>query len=185
MTDENPGRPSDDPPGQDHEPTEARLLRLANSGPRADALVREHPELLADVVRGLTEIDTAAFVSANPEAADRLQELLWTGLCKAVEEDALDGIAETATVTVAADDCALAGHLDIDGEAGTITGAPGRAEDSDVAVTGEADVLVGLLAGDVDPKLGYMRGRFEIDGSTGTAMALVPFLTKLSQQLPG
>ncbi|WP_049900077.1 SCP2 sterol-binding domain-containing protein [Halococcus agarilyticus] len=185
MTGENSDQPIDDSPERDRESTEARLLQLASLGDRADALVHEHPELLTDVVRGLTEIDTAAFVSANPEVADRLQELLWTGLCEAVGGDALDDVSTVATVTFAAEDCSLAGHLEIDGEAGTIAGGPGRAENGDVTIAGEADVLVGLLAGDIDPKLGYLRGRFEIDGSTGTAMTLAPLLSRLSGQLPG
>ena len=184
MTGDDSGRPIDDPAEREYGSTEARLVGLAGMGNQADALVREHPELLTDVVRGLAEIDVAAFVSANPTVADRLQELLWTGLSEAVEEDALDDVSTAATVTFAADDCSLAGTLEIDGEAGAIAGRPGQAENSDVTISGEADVLVELLAGDVDPKLGFLRGRFGIDGSTQTAMALAPLLSGLSQHPP-
>ena len=87
MTGDDSGQPIDDSAEREYGSTEARLVGLAGMGNQADALVREHPELLTDVVRGLAEIDVAAFVSANPAAADRLQELLWTSLSEAVEED--------------------------------------------------------------------------------------------------
>ncbi|WP_273836317.1 SCP2 sterol-binding domain-containing protein [Halococcus sp. PRR34] len=184
MTDESAGRSADRSSTQDHEPMETRLLDLAEKGRRTDGLVREHPEVLTAVVDGLLQIDTAAFVAEHPEAADQLLELLWDGLRIAAVEADLDGVTDHVTVSFAADDCSLVGHLDIDGEAGTIASGTDRATDSDVTISGPADVLVGLLAGDVDPKLGFMRGRFTIDGSTETAMALVPVLDSLSKQLP-
>lgn len=163
---------------------ETRLLSLAERGRRTDGLVREHPEVLTAVVDGLLQIDTAVFVGEHPEAADQLLELLWDGLRIAAVEADLDGLSSRVTVSFVADDCSLAGHLDIDGDAGTITGGTDQAADSDVIISAPADVLVGLLAGDLDPKLGFMRGRFTIDGSTETAMALVPVLDDLSEQLP-
>lgn len=184
MTDEPAGRSADDSHAQDHDPMDARLLDLAETGRRTDGLVRDRPEVLTVVVDGLLQTDTAAFVADHPAAADQLLELLWDGLGIAATEDDLDGLSERVTVTFVAKDCPLAGHLDIDGKAGTIAGDTDRAADSDVTIAGSADVLVGLLAGDVDPKLGFMRGRFTIDGSTETAMALAPVLDDLSEQLP-
>ena len=163
---------------------ETRLLGLAERGRRTDGLVREHPEVLTAVVDGLLQTDTPAFVGEHPGAADQLLDLLWDGLRAAAEDDDFDGITERIIVSFVADDCSLAGHLDIDGTAGTITSGTDRAADSDVTISGPADVLVGLLAGDIDPKLGFVRGRFTIDGSTETAMALVPVLDDLSEQLP-
>lgn len=183
MTDESAGGSADDALAQD-EPMDARLLELAETGRRTDGLVRDRPEVLTVVVDGLLQTDTAAFVADHPVAADQLLELLWAGLRIAAAEDDLDGLSERVTVSFVAEDCSLAGHLDIDGEAGTIAGDTDRAADSDVTIAGPADVLVGLVAGDVDPKLGFMRGRFTIDGSTETAMALVPVLDDLSEQLP-
>ena len=184
MTGDDSSRAIGDSTEREYGSTEAQLVGLAKMGDQADALVREHPELPTDVVRGLTEVDVATFVSENPAAAGRLQKLLWTELSGAVDEDTLDDVSTVATVTFTANDCSLAGHLEVDSEAGTITGRSGQAENSDVTISGEADVLIGLLAGDIDPRRGYLQGRFRIEGSTRTAMALVPLLSELSQQLP-
>jgi|AntDeeMetagen681_2_1112603.scaffolds.fasta_scaffold10506_2 predicted lipid carrier protein YhbT len=184
MTDEPAGRLADDAPVQNHESMDARLVGLAERGCRTDGLVRDQPAVLRVVVDGLLQTDTAAFVADHPAAADQLLELLWEGLRIAATEEDLDGLSERLTVSFVAEDCSLAGHLDIDGEAGTIAGDTDRAADSDVTIAGPADVLIGLLAGDVDPRRGFMRGRFTIDGSTETAMALVPVLDDLSEQLP-
>lgn len=153
---------------------------------RTDDLVREHPQVLADVLSRMAAMDVASFVSENPETADQFQELLWSGMRVMVEQnpEVKEQITEDITTNFAADDCPMEGHLRVDGDANTVTGGSGQLDDADLTITGPADVLVGLVTGDVDPMKGLMRRQFELDGSMSTATKLVPIMDALSNQLP-
>lgn len=172
---------------QDREGLEAALPEVLDDVTgQTEELVREHPEVMTAILSRMEDLDIASFVSANPDTADQLQDLLWSGMGVLVEENPEVGerITETITANFAADDCPMDGHLRIDETTETITGGAGQLADADVTITGPADVLVGLLTDDVDPMTGFMRGQYGLDGSMGTATKLAPILNGLANQLP-
>jgi putative sterol carrier protein len=172
---------------QDQNALEADLPGvLSDVEGRTDDLVREHPQVMADILSRMEGMDVASFVTENPETADQFQELLWSGMRVMVERnpEVKDQITENITTNFEADDCPMEGHLRVDEDEATITGGAGQLDDADLTITGPADVLVGLVTGDVDPMTGFMRGQFELDGSMGTATKLAPILNGLANQLP-
>ncbi|HET7325572.1 MAG TPA: SCP2 sterol-binding domain-containing protein, partial [Halococcus sp.] len=122
----------------------------------------------------------------NPDTADQFQELLWSGMRVMVEEnpEVKDQINEDITTNFEADDCPMEGHLEVDESEEIITGGAGQLDDSDITITGPADVLVGLITGNVDPIQGFMQQKYEMDGPVQKGTKLAPIMNSLSEQVP-
>lgn len=150
-------------------------------------LVEEHPVVFGRIVGRMESMDIAAFVSDNPDTADQFQELLWTGTEVLVENspDVREQITDDITVNFEATDCPMAGHMEVDREAQTITGGAGTLDDPTLEITGPADVLVGLMAGTVDPVQGFMSQQYEMDGPIQEGTKLAPVMNYLSDNIPG
>lgn len=150
-------------------------------------LVREHPAVFGDLVRGLEEADVAAFVDEAPEASEAYQDVLWTGLSTLVEDDPglQSKINLDVTVNFQADDCAMEGHLLLDSGEGTLDGGAGTAVGPDLTISGPAQNVVGLITGNVDPVQGFMQGSYEMDGSLATGTRLAPTIKALARAIPG
>ncbi len=159
---------------------------LAAVDGQVPALVEERPELFGRVVVRTEATDVAGFVADNPELADEFQAFLWTGVETLAENSpAVRGEATTdVTVNFAATDCEMTGHLVVDGDANAVTGGAGHIEDPTLRIEGPADVLVGLVTGDVDPVGGFMGGEFEMDGPVGKGTRLASVMNALSAELP-
>lgn len=149
-------------------------------------LIEEHPAVFGRIVERMETMDIAAFVSENPETADQFQELLWTGTEVVVENnDELRGkISRDLTVNFEADDCPMTGHLEVDREAALMTGGAGHVDDPTLEITGPANVLVGLLTGDVHPIQGFMAGQYDMDGPVQQGTQLAPLMNDLSDSIP-
>lgn len=172
---------------QDQEQLEEDLPGiLADMEGQTDDLVREHPQVMADILSRMEEMDIASFVSDNPDTADQFQELLWSGMRVMVEEnpEVKDQINEDITTNFEADDCPMEGHLEVDESEEIITGGAGQLDDSDITITGPADVLVGLITGNVDPIQGFMQQKYEMDGPVQKGTKLAPIMNSLSEQVP-
>lgn len=169
---------------QDDDELESILPELlAEIEGQSDELVRAHPEVVSRILERMSEMDIAPFVSANPETADQFQELLWSGVEALAERtDAVsEGIEEDISVSFTAEDCPMEGHLAVE-EEGTIAGGAGTLEDPDLEITGPADVLVGLITGDVDPIQGFMQQRYQMDGPVQKGTRLAPVMNTLSDE---
>lgn len=172
---------------QDQEQLEEELPGLlAEMEGQTDELVREHPQVMGDILSRMEEMDIASFVSENPETADQFQELLWAGMRVMVEEnpEVKEQINENITTNFEADDCPMEGHLEVNEAEETITGGAGQLVDSDILITGPADVLVGLITGDVDPIQGFMQQQYEMDGPVQKGTKLAPIMNSLSEKVP-
>ncbi|WP_336135217.1 SCP2 sterol-binding domain-containing protein [Natronomonas amylolytica] len=156
---------------------------LADVDGETEAFVRANPELFGAVVGRMEEIDIAAFVDANPETADGFQDFLWTGTQVLVENDesVREQITQDITVNFEADDCAMAGHLEVDAASETLTGGAGILEDPILEIEGPADNLVGLITGDIDPVQGFMSQQYELDGPVHVGTQLAPIMGALSE----
>ncbi|WP_312907549.1 SCP2 sterol-binding domain-containing protein [Natronosalvus caseinilyticus] len=153
---------------------------------QTDELVREYPATFGRVVQRMETMDIASFVSDNPETADQFQELLWAGMNVLVEtsSEVRENINEDITVNFEADDCPMAGHLEVDSEDQTMRGGSGKLDDPMLEITGPADTLVGLIVGSVDPIQGFMQQKYEMDGPVHKGTRLAPIMNSLSEQVP-
>jgi putative sterol carrier protein len=165
---------------------QAALPALLDDLEVSKELVREHPTVFGRVVGRMESMDIAAFVEANPETADQFQELLWTGTEVLVEEnpEVREQITDDITVNFEATDCPMTGHLEVDRETQTVSGGAGTLDDPTLEITGEADVLVGLLSGSVDPIPGFMTQQYEMDGPIQKGTRLAPLMSELSETIP-
>ena len=152
---------------------------------QSEEFVREHPELMADITTRMQEMDTATFISENPETAARFQDLLWSGVTVMSErnDEVQESIQQDVTVNFTADDAPMEGHLLVDEDAGTVTGGSGHVDDADLHITGPADVLVGLVTGEVDPIQGFMQQQYEMDGPVAKGTSLAPVMNSLTEQV--
>ena len=148
-------------------------------------LVESDPELFADVVGRMDEIDVAEFVNENPETADQFQELLWTGAEVLAEQEASvrEAIDVDVSVNFEANDCPMTGHIVVDADEETITGGAGHTDDADLQITGSAETLVSLVTGDVDPVEGFMSGECELEGPVPLGTQIAPVLSELSENV--
>lgn len=151
---------------------------------QSDELVREHPELVSQILARMSQMDIASFVSSNPETADQFQELLWSGVRVVAErnDDVQQQINEDITVTFEADDCPMDGHLEVNESEQSIMGGAGTLDDPDLVITGPADVLVGLITGNVDPIQGFMQQQYQMDGPVQKGTRLAPIMNTLSEE---
>lgn len=151
---------------------------------QSDELVREHPDLVSKILARMSKMDIASFVSANPETADQFQDLLWAGVRVIAEhnEDVQQQINEDITVNFEADDCPMTGHLKVREADESISGGAGQLDDPDIAITGPASVLVGLITGNVDPIQGFMQQQYQMDGPVQKGTRLAPIMNTLSEE---
>lgn len=149
-------------------------------------LVVEHPAVFGRVVERMETMDVAAFISENPETADQFQDLLWAGTDVLVENspEVREQITDDITVNFEATDCPMTGHLDVRREEQTITGGAGQLDDATLEITGPADVLVGLVTGNVDPIQGFMSQQYQMDGPVQKGTRLAPLMNNLSDNIP-
>ena len=154
---------------------------------RTEEFARENPVVFGEVVNRMETMDVASFVSDNPDVANQFQELLWAGMNVLVEETpkVKEQITDTITVNFTATDCPMEGHLDIDDQRETVAGGAGHIDDPTLEISGPADVLVGLITGDVDPIQGFMQQRYEMDGPVQKGTRLAPIMNTLSENIPG
>jgi len=159
---------------------------LAEIEGRERELIAENPEVFAQVVARMDDIDIEGFYADAPAAADRFQELLWTGVNLLVENDPeiRDQIATDITANFAADDCPMAGHLTVDADAETITGGAGLVEEPDLTLSGPADTLTGLITGTMDPIQGFMTQEYELDGSVQKGTQLASVMGQITESVP-
>ncbi|RRJ30567.1 SCP2 sterol-binding domain-containing protein [Halocatena pleomorpha] len=157
---------------------------LADIEGQSDELVREQPEIVSKILNRMSEMDIASFVSENPETADQFQDLLWSGVRVLAEgnEEVQQQINEDITVNFEADNCPMTGHVEVDKSESTVTGGAGVLDDPDIAITGPADVLVGLITGTVDPIQGFMQQQYQMDGPVQKGTRLAPIMNTLSEQ---
>lgn len=149
-------------------------------------LVTENPQVFAEVIGRMGEIDIAEFYEDEPEAADQFQDLLWTGVNVLVEnnEDIQDQISTDITANFEADDCPMEGHLDVDADEQTVTGGSGTVDDADLTLTGPADTLTGLITGGIDPVQGFMQQQYELDGSVQKGTQLASVMGEITDNVP-
>jgi putative sterol carrier protein len=149
-------------------------------------LVREHPVTFGRVVDRMKTLDTAEFVSENPETADQFQELLWAGVEVLVEQqpEVQEQINDDITVNFSATDCQMDGHLEVDKDAQMMRGGAGTLDDPMLEITGPADTLVGLVTGNVDPIQGFMQQKYEMDGPVNKGTRLAPVINSVSDNIP-
>jgi len=154
---------------------------------QARELARDHPETFGHVVNRMQTLDTAWFVSENPETADQFQELLWAGVEVLVEErpEVQDEIDDDITVNFSANDCRMDGHLVVDADEEAMYGGAGTLDDPMLEITGPADTLVGLVTGTVDPIQGFMQQQYEMDGPVNKGTRLAPVINSVSDEIPG
>ena len=148
-------------------------------------LVEEEPDLFADVVGRMDDLDVAEFVNENPETADQFQELLWTGAEVIAEREASvqEAIEVDVAVNFEADDCEMTGHIVVDADEETVTGGAGHIDDADLEISGSAETLVALLTGETDPVQGFMSGEFELEGPVPLGTQLAPVLSELAENV--
>ncbi|RBI59185.1 hypothetical protein DMJ13_23735 [halophilic archaeon] len=153
---------------------------------QTEELAREHPAVFGRMVNRMEGMDVAAFVSANPDTADQFQTLLWTGMNVLVERtpEVKEEIDDDITVNFTANDCPMKGHLEVDEETETVAGGAGHVDDPTLEISGPADVLVGLVTGNVDPIQGFMQQRYEMDGPVQKGTRLAPIMNTLSSNVP-
>lgn len=153
---------------------------------RTKELIEENPVVFGRIVGRMESMDVASFVEENPETADQFQELLWTGTEVLVENspDVREQITQDITVNFEATDCPMTGHLEVDSDDQTVTGGYGTLGDPTLEITGPADVLVGLMTGDVDPIQGFMSQKYEMDGPVQKGTRLAPLMSNLSENIP-
>ncbi|WP_424019192.1 SCP2 sterol-binding domain-containing protein [Halorientalis pallida] len=159
---------------------------LADLEGEVEVLALENPLLLSDVIDRVGDVDVAEFAQENPETVDQFQELQWQGveLLAQFSPDVQQSIEEDTTVNFEATDAPMASHLELDAEAGTVSGGAGLAENPDLEIRGPADTLTALTTGQLDPVSGYEDGQFEMDGSEATGDQLATTMGKLAEKLP-
>jgi putative sterol carrier protein len=151
-----------------------------------EELISENPDLFAQVIGRMDDIDIEAFYEDEPEAGDQFQDLLWTGVNMLVEEnpEIKDQIAANITANFEADDCPMEGHLDVDADAETITGGSGTVSGADLTLSGPADTLTGLITGGIDPVQGFMQQQYELDGSVQKGTQLASVMGEITDNVP-
>jgi len=154
---------------------------------RERELISENPALFAEVLGRMDEIDTARFYNEAPEAGDKFQNLLWTGVRLLVENnpEIRDRIGTDITANFDADDCPMAGHLEIDADEQIIRGGAGLSDDPDLTLTGSADTLSALVTGEIDPVQGFMQQKYELDGSVQKGTQLASVMGEITENVPG
>jgi hypothetical protein len=97
-----------------------------------ELLALENPLLLSDVIDRVGDVDVAEFAADNPETVDQFQELQWQGveLLAQFSPDVQQSIEEDTTVNFEATDAPMASHLELDADAGTVSGNETRPPDS-------------------------------------------------------
>lgn len=157
---------------------------LADIEGQSDELVRERPAIVSKILNRMSEMEIASFVSENPDTADQFQDLLWSGVRVVAEgnEEVQKQINEDITVNFEAEDCPMTGHVEVDESESAVTGGAGVLDDPDIAITGPADVLVGLITGNVDPIQGFMQQQYQMDGPVQKGTRLAPIMNTLSEQ---
>lgn len=149
-------------------------------------LIEENPETFGRIVQRMNQMDVAEFVQDNPQTADQFQDMLWTGTEVLVENspEVQEQITDDITVNFEATDAPMTGHLEVDKDEQTITGGSGTLDDPTLEITGPADVLVGLVTGEVDPIQGFMSQKYEMDGPVQKGTRLAPIMEDLSSNIP-
>jgi putative sterol carrier protein len=149
-------------------------------------LIAENPDLFAQVVSRMDDVDIATFVSEAPEAAAQFQDLLWAGVSLLVEEEEeiQDQIAADITANFEAEDCPMEGHLVVDADGKTVTGGAGLQNNPDLTLTGPADVLTSLITGSIDPIQGFMTQEYELDGSVQKGTQLAGVMDSITESVP-
>ena len=149
-------------------------------------LMQDNPELFAQVIDRMGEMEIADFVEAKPEAAAQFQDLLWTGISLLVEQNPSiqDQIAVDITANFEATDCPMEGHLQVDAEGQTVTGGSGHADDADLTLTGDADTLTDLITGGIDPVQGLMAQEYQLDGSVQKGTQLASVMGEITESVP-
>ncbi|MFB6141730.1 MAG: SCP2 sterol-binding domain-containing protein [Halorientalis sp.] len=153
---------------------------------REEELIAENPEVFAQVIGRMDEIDIAGFYEDEPEAADQFQDLLWTGVNLLVENnpEIKEAIAADITANFEADDCAMEGHLEVDADEQTVVGGAGQSSDADLTLSGPADVLTSLITGGTDPVQGFMQQQYELDGSVQKGTQLASVMGEITDNVP-
>ncbi|MFD1586993.1 SCP2 sterol-binding domain-containing protein [Halorientalis brevis] len=150
------------------------------------SLIADNPEVFSRVVGRMEAIDIESFYADEPEAADQFQDLLWTGVNLLVENE--PSIQEQITTDIVAnfeaDDCPMAGHLQVDASEETVTGGAGLADDPDLVLTGPADTLTALITGGTDPIQGFMTQEYELDGSVQKGTQLASVMGEITDSVP-
>jgi putative sterol carrier protein len=153
---------------------------------QVDVLALENPMLLADVIDRVGDVDVAEFAAENPDTVDQFQELQWQGveLLAQFSPDVQQSIEADTTVNFEATDAPMASHLELDADAGTVSGGAGLADEPDLEIRGPANTLTALTTGQIDPVAGYEDGQFEMDGPEDTGDQLATTMGKLAEKLP-
>lgn len=151
---------------------------------QSDELVQAHPDIVSNILNRMSEMEIASFVSENPETADQFQDLLWSGVRVVADgnEAVQQQINEDISVNFEAEDCPMAGHVTVIETDETVTGGAGVLDDPDISITGPADVLVGLITGNVDPIQGFMQQKYQMDGPVQKGTRLAPIMNTLSDE---
>jgi hypothetical protein len=159
---------------------------LADLEGEVEVLALENPLLLSDVIDRVGDVDVAEFAAENPETVDQFQELQWQGveLLAQFSPDVQQSIEEDTTVNFEATDAPMASHLELDADAGAVSGGAGLAETPDLEIRGPANTLTALTTGQLDPVSGYEDGQFEMDSSEATGDQLATTMGKLAEKLP-
>ncbi|WP_136715866.1 SCP2 sterol-binding domain-containing protein [Halorientalis salina] len=153
---------------------------------RERQLIADNPEVFSRVVGRMEAIDIEGFYADEPEAADRFQDLLWTGVNLLVEDTPAirEQITTDITANFEADDCPMEGHLQVDAAEETVTGGAGLAEEADLTLSGPADTLTALITGGTDPIQGFMTQEYELDGSVQKGTQLASVMGEITESVP-
>ncbi|MFC6732036.1 MULTISPECIES: SCP2 sterol-binding domain-containing protein [unclassified Haladaptatus] len=148
-------------------------------------LIESRPDLYRGLVMQMQEIDVAAFVNDHPDVADRYMDLVWKGaeVLARQNEDLQDQIREDIVANFVATDCPMEGHLQLNPDAGTITGGAGTLSDVDFTIEAPAEVHVQLITGAIDPVQGFMQQQYSLEGNVGKGTRLAPVMNQLTTTL--
>lgn len=153
---------------------------------RTEQLLLDNPALFARVTQRMDAVDIAEFATEHPKTTEQFQEMLWTGMELLVQAspDVPESITEDISVHFEATDAPMTGHLHVIEDEETIRGGTDLLCDPDLTITGPADELVALIAGNADPIQGFMQQQFDMEGDIQKGTRLAATMNELTRLLP-
>ena len=149
-------------------------------------VLEEYPDVLAEFLKRLKEIDAAKLLSEVAGASDRLTTLLWGGVAfRASQSKGMQSILQKAErdfhVNIEASDSPFQSHFIV--EKGKITGGSGllHFKDEDFRFMGPTEILIGLLVGDLP--MGLSNLRLQTAGHSGWMSRVAPVMGEINKLL--
>ncbi len=176
----------DEPDGQFRDHLGPALSGLDDEDALAEFLVTQPTvfERLTDRMATFEAI--TEFANDDPEAVGQYLTVLWGGMGLIAENISAVGDAVTVGTTVNWEptDSPIAFHATTDPEAGSISGGPSLADDSEITFEGQTDVLFRMLGDDeFDGQVAAAQSRLEIIGSLERAQEFDDMMAAVSEAM--